>query len=57
MADIKLSDALALFDTVQKLKPGHHEVGGLSGLDIPALANPAPTWKVRLSPVLSLKKV
>jgi len=46
-----------LFDKVQKLKPGHYEVGGLSGLDIPALANPAPTWKVRLSPVLSLKKV
>jgi len=46
-----------LFDKVQNLKPGHYEVGGLSGLDLLELAGQSPTWKVRLSPVLSLKKV
>jgi hypothetical protein len=46
-----------MFDKIKNLKPGQYEVGGLSGLDLPALVTSSPAWKVRLSPVLSLKKV
>jgi hypothetical protein len=47
----------AVFAKVETLKQGHYEIGGLCGLDLVALTADTPTWKSRLSPVLSLKKL
>ena len=46
-----------MFSKVEALKPGQYEVGGLCSLDLLALSDAAPTWKVQMSPVLSLKKL
>ncbi len=42
---------------VAAMTPGRYEIGGLAGLNIPALTATTPAWVTQLAPVLSLKKL
>lgn len=45
------------YDKVGQMANGRYEVGGLCSLDLPSLTAEPPAWNVRLSPVLSLKRL